>query len=393
MAVLFAGSLMATEVTFSYADYKGQGTSGSGSEYTMVKTDVSITSSKFYGNTSNGQFFANGTVKFIPAAGVTISKVVLTATSTSYNGYQSSGNPTVTTGTLSKNNSVVTWTGSASSEFTLTNDKQIRWTTIVVTYEAAATPPAPTTKTFYCKMEYDWWTADGAAIGAFAWKENGEANADFPGIRMTPVPGADYVWTIDIDTVKYDQIIFARVNGSGDIANWGAQTADLAIPLDDNNLYTITSTSAVWDGGSGNKVTGTWSQYAPPALVTMYCVNKLAWTTVNGFVWPTTGSAPAAWPGEAMTKGSKALGYDVYSYTFPETYENIIFNDGTDQTADLVWAADKPYFVPGAKNAQNKYEGTWYASLEGKRKSGLLFPSVAACAAYWMEFSSNMADK
>ena len=117
------------------------------------------------------------------------------------------------------------------------------------------------TKTIYCKMAHDWWYADGAAVGAHYWTEGG-AGTKWPGVRMTPVTGESDLWSIDIDTDKYKQIIFTRVNGSGTIADYGAKTADLTIPTDDKNLYTITSTSPVW-GDPGVK--GEWSTYTPNA--------------------------------------------------------------------------------------------------------------------------------
>ena len=124
-------------VTFDYADYKGEGTSSSGSEYTMVKTDiVSIGGTKFYGNNSYAHFYANGTITITPATGYTITKIVLTASGEGYNGYQSSGVITASTGTMSHDGVTVIWEGSADAEFTLENNKQIRWTSIVVTYEA-----------------------------------------------------------------------------------------------------------------------------------------------------------------------------------------------------------------------------------------------------------------
>lgn len=112
--------------------------------------------------------------------------------------------------------------------------------------------------TIYCKMAQDWWKADGAAIGAYAWKgENasGGKNANWPGERMTPTNQAD-VWAIDIDLTMYENIIFTRVNGSGDVADWGAKTKDQVIPTDGKNLFTITSESAVW-GDPGCE--GEWS--------------------------------------------------------------------------------------------------------------------------------------
>ncbi len=102
-----------------------------------------------------------------------------------------------------------------------------------------------------------------------------------------------------------------------------------------------------------------------PALQTLYFVNTLDWTKVNAFVWPATGDAYKGWPGEAMYKTADQVnGKDIYAYRFPATFVNAIFNNGTDQTADLVWDAAKPYFVPGAKNGEGKYEGTWYASKD-----------------------------
>ena len=116
------------------------------------------------------------------------------------------------------------------------------------------------TKTIYCKMAQSWWKADGAAVGAYYW--NPGAAPKWPGVRMTPVAGETDLWSIDLDTDKYTNIIFTRVNGSGTESDWGAKTADLTIPTDDKNLYTITSTSPVW-GDPG--VAGNWSVYAPDA--------------------------------------------------------------------------------------------------------------------------------
>ena len=116
------------------------------------------------------------------------------------------------------------------------------------------------TKTIYCKMAQSWWKADGAAVGAYYWGTG--AAPSWPGVRMTPVAGETDLWSIDIDTDKYQKIIFTRVNGSGTVSDWGAKTADLTVPTDDKNLYTITSTFPVW-GDPG--VAGNWSIYAPDA--------------------------------------------------------------------------------------------------------------------------------
>jgi hypothetical protein len=112
--------------------------------------------------------------------------------------------------------------------------------------------------TIYCKMEHGWWTADGAAIGIFAWDDNGTPKAAWPGERMTLVDGETNVWKFDLDVNKYKYCVFARVNPSGDIEDWGAKTKDQTIPTDDKDMFTITSSTAVW-GDSGCE--GTWSKY------------------------------------------------------------------------------------------------------------------------------------
>jgi len=149
VALLCLGQVWADEVTFNYSDYKGKGTSSSGSEYTMAdKDDVTIGDTKFYGNNSYAHFYASGVTTITPASGVTITQIVLTASATNYNGYQSSGTVTASAGTVSggTTSTTVTWEGSATTAFTISHNKQIRWTSIVVTYskESGVTPTCAT---------------------------------------------------------------------------------------------------------------------------------------------------------------------------------------------------------------------------------------------------------
>ena len=110
--------------------------------------------------------------------------------------------------------------------------------------------------TIYCKMDKAWWKADGAAVAVHYW--GGETAATtWPGVRMAPVEGDADVWSYDVPA-DVTGLIFVRVNGSGDIADWGAKTADLALQTDGKNLYTITSEDPVW-GDPG--VAGDWSVY------------------------------------------------------------------------------------------------------------------------------------
>ena len=142
--------MWAEEVTFAFGDYKEKGTQSTGSEYKMEKGDITITNTKFYGNDSYAHFYANGVTTITPASGVTVTKIVLTANGTGYNGYQSNGQVTTSTGSISGSttSTTVTWTGTATEAFTISNTKQIRWTSIVVTYSKSGGGDTPIPTTF-----------------------------------------------------------------------------------------------------------------------------------------------------------------------------------------------------------------------------------------------------
>ena len=101
----------------------------------------------------------------------------------------------------------------------------------------------------------------------------------------------------------------------------------------------------------------------PVDSTTVYFVDMLDWGAANAFVWPATGSAYKGWPGEAMKKtAEKAQGKDVYAYTFPSSFVNIIFNHESTQTVDLEWSKANPYFCPETANSEEKITGKWYVS-------------------------------
>jgi hypothetical protein len=128
----------------------------------------------------------------------------------------------------------------------------------------AVAPVEPLMKTIYCKMDKDWWKADGAAVGCYTWNDGGEPKAAWPGERMTPVEGETDIWSIELDINTYHMCIFSRVNGEGDIQDWGAKTSDLLIPTDENDMFTITNDDPSW-GDPG--CVGVWSKYEKAAPV------------------------------------------------------------------------------------------------------------------------------
>ena len=97
----------------------------------------------------------------------------------------------------------------------------------------------------------------------------------------------------------------------------------------------------------------------PEDSVTIYFVNTVEWEAVYAYAYTEDDEGViqnAQWPGEAMlSTDEQANGFDVYAYKFPAKYVTIIFNNNDgEQTANLIWDEDTPFF----------YNNSWYASLD-----------------------------
>lgn len=103
---------------------------------------------------------------------------------------------------------------------------------------------------------------------------------------------------------------------------------------------------------------------------TVYFVNQSGWTNLHCYAW-TGGTNNGGWPGVAMTKESYQLGgYDVYSYTTTESYENCIFNaGGQPQTANLTWTEGQ-YYNGTAWKTRAELEGQGGGTQGGGTQGG-----------------------
>ncbi len=68
---------------------------------------------------------------------------------------------------------------------------------------------------------------------------------------------------------------------------------------------------------------------------TLYCAAPSNWTNCNVYWWGSSDTNPG-WPGKAMTKGDDGIWY----YEVPADATNVIFNNGSGQSPDLVMPAD-----------------------------------------------------
>lgn len=120
------------------------------------------------------------------------------------------------------------------------------------------------------------WTADGARTAAYFFG-NGEK-----WISMTDIGNGFYYCD---KPSGYTKVIFVRMNGSNQTNDWNDnnkwnQTADLTLPTDGKNLYTIS--------GALNNLSGTWSASADNVF------DNTKWTTYTVPTYTITINAPEA---------------------------------------------------------------------------------------------------
>lgn len=123
-------------VSFSYTDLIGQGSSGTGSAFDGASRGSITIGGSGNGNTTYVQIYAGGTLTFTPIGGATITKIVLTATTAGYAREWSAN-----TGEVSVSEATITWDGSSTSAVTLTNTEtaQARITDMAVSYTPGTT--------------------------------------------------------------------------------------------------------------------------------------------------------------------------------------------------------------------------------------------------------------
>ena len=118
----------------------------------------------------------------------------------------------------------------------------------IIPANVLAGPVTSRPSTLYLKPNSNWLEAD-ARFAAYYFSDNSNgvwesmSDPDGDGIYEVPVP------------TTFDYVIFCRMNPTASVNSWDGkwnQTADLTIPLDGNNLYTVED--GTWDNGNG-----TWS--------------------------------------------------------------------------------------------------------------------------------------
>ena len=187
-------------------------------------------------------------------------------------------------------------------------------------------------------------TGKWSVVNLHRWNGTATASA-WPGTPLTASGekiGEYDVYSFTAKQGDFANVIFTNKNTGSD------QTGDLIWTADKYYIYN-------YGGKSGwyTKAEAEALLVVPVVEETVYFVNNKNWTKVQAYVWNSTSNN--TWPGKAMTAtGEKVADYDVYSYTAPQGYVNVIFNNKTGETgvqsADFVWTNGKYYYMDAADN-------------------------------------------
>ena len=125
-----------------------------------------------------------------------------------------------------------------------------------------------------------------------------------------------------------------------------------------------------------NQVYVTAPELAQAVEVTYYYYNNLGWETVNCYSWfnmgGSSGTLTAGWPGTAMEPVAEKEGWFTLTVELssPATDVNVIFNNGSTQTADILVFTDVKevaegyYYYGTSTTAYNSFEETEAAATK-----------------------------
>ena len=231
--------------------------------------------------------------------------------------------------------------------------------------------PEPETKevTVYYYNSLNWTT-----VNCYAWDSNNTpVNGEWPGTAMNPVEGRENWYYVTFNLTAAISVIFN--NGT-------TQTGDISDVFETSYFYGLetavyTSFEAVEEVAKPSEPEIPTPE--PEEGITVYYYNSLNWTTINCYAWDANGNqANGGWPGTAMNAVEGRENW--YYVTFEGVASiNVIFNNGTKQTADIKDITEDSYFYGLVT--------TPYANFEAVEELQVPVDPEAPVEGYYFEFT------
>ncbi|MBQ3583516.1 MAG: starch-binding protein, partial [Lachnospiraceae bacterium] len=147
----------------------------------------------------------------------------------------------------------------------------------------------------------------------------------------------------------------------------GSTTVNIGAGLADGETVTLTVTGTNTKGTVTKTFTYTRSENA--LGTTVLFKNTAGWTTVNAYAWNGSSDSNSSWPGVAMTVFDESQNIYMIEFDTANQYTNIIFNNGSAQTADLE-VPDMGYIYDYSTGTWSKYELPVQPSISSTLASG-----------------------
>lgn len=197
----------------------------------------------------------------------------------------------------------------------------------------------------------------GTSLSLTAYQYRVLTNANVPTVPVTGVGVTPASATIHAGTTQQLTATVAPANATNTTVTWSSGNTAVATVNASGLVTAVAAGTAVITATTqdGNKTATSTITVQPSTSFTVYFYKPSNWGTGIKIYWwsalPAGVLADGTWPGVAMT----ATGNGWYSYTFYNiTSTNLIFNDGSNQTANL------------SRNKNGWYlNNTWYDTNPG----------------------------
>lgn len=181
-----------------------------------------------------------------------------------------------------------------------------------------------------------------------------------PTLAITTESGAQYNFKVD-NAVEFKAGTVSTASVT--IEKQETPTPPDPTPDPDPIVITIDWEIADWAEGEELNFVQSEEEVVVPSGCKIYAdVTATGWSNVNIYMWDTTATISADWPGTAIST-EEVDGKTYYAYDATALMGKticVIFNNGTEQTVDMtnIVVENDLYFTLTSKNAEGKWEAT-----------------------------------